>query len=78
LNSILFSHKGTRRRLLSAVTALWLLSACGRVFEDNGTHLADALEKGAAQLQASNAAALNYHNRFVFVPQRHRSVIAEA
>jgi hypothetical protein len=32
---------------------LLLLSACGNLFEDNGTHLAYTLEKGVAQLRAS-------------------------
>ena len=32
---------------------LLLLPACGNLLEDNGTHLAYALEKGAAQLRAS-------------------------
>jgi hypothetical protein len=30
-----------------------LLAGCGNVFEDNGTHLAYALEKGASRLRAS-------------------------
>ena len=30
-----------------------LLSGCGRLLEDNGTHLAFAIEKGAAKLRAS-------------------------
>jgi hypothetical protein len=32
---------------------LLVLSGCGHFLEDNGTHLAYALEKGAAQLRAS-------------------------
>lgn len=36
-----------------AAALLLLLSACGNFLEDNGTHLAYALEKGAAQLRAS-------------------------
>jgi len=54
----------TRRRrwqigLVSAL-ALVLLSpsGCGNAFEDNGTHLAFALEKGARELRASNASEL--------------------
>jgi len=31
-----------------------LLAACGNLFEDNGTHLAYLLEKGATQLRASS------------------------
>jgi len=34
---------------------LLLLSGCGGIFEDNGTHLAYALEKGANTLQHSDA-----------------------
>ena len=36
------------------VTLLLLLAACGNLFEDNGTHLAYLLEKGATQLRASS------------------------
>jgi hypothetical protein len=36
-----------------SATLLLLLSACGNFLEDNGTHLAYALEKGAARLRAS-------------------------
>jgi hypothetical protein len=32
---------------------LLLVSACGNLFEDNGTHLAYVLENGAAKLRAS-------------------------
>jgi hypothetical protein len=46
----------------SAFVFLFLLSSgCGSLFEDNGTHLAYALEKGAAQLRASSAATLVVH-----------------
>ena len=43
-----------------AAVALVLLSSsgCGNAFEDNGTHLAYALEKGARQLRASTASEL--------------------
>jgi len=37
----------------STGAALLLLCACGNLFEDNGTHLAAALESGAAKLRAS-------------------------
>ena len=37
---------------------LLLTCACGNLFEDNGTHLAYALEKGAAKLRASNGSVL--------------------
>ncbi len=37
---------------------LLLLSACGNFLEDNGTHLADALGKGAATLRASTDSEL--------------------
>jgi len=40
------------------VALLLLLGACGNLFEDNGTHLAYLLEKGAAQLRASSDAEL--------------------
>ena len=33
-------------------------SGCGSLFEDNGTHLAYKLEKGAAELQGANASEL--------------------
>jgi hypothetical protein len=46
--------------MLSAFLLL-LCSGCGRLLEDNGTHLAYALEKGAAQLRASNATVLIVH-----------------
>lgn len=32
-----------------------MLAGCGRLLEDNGTHLANALEKAAGELRASNA-----------------------
>lgn len=38
--------------------ALLLLSACGNFLEDNGTHLAHALEKGAATLRTSSDSEL--------------------
>jgi hypothetical protein len=47
-----------RYRIASIATvALVLLasSGCGNAFEDNGTHLAYALEKGTQQLRASTA-----------------------
>jgi hypothetical protein len=42
---------------LTATVTLVLLSSsgCGHAFEDNGTHLAYALEKGSQQLRASTA-----------------------
>jgi hypothetical protein len=36
-------------------------SGCSNVLEDNGTHLAYALEKGTQQLRASNASELTVH-----------------
>lgn len=45
----------------AACVFLFLLSGCGSLFEDNGTHLAYALEKGAAQLRASSASMLIVH-----------------
>lgn len=45
---------GIRRKSLWSTGALLLLfCACGNLFEDNGTHLASALESGAAKLRAS-------------------------
>jgi hypothetical protein len=43
-----------------AAVALVLLSSsgCGHAFEDNGTHLSFALEKGARELRASTASEL--------------------
>jgi hypothetical protein len=51
-----------QKSLISGV-ALVLLSlyGCGGAFEDNGTHLAYALEKGASELRASNASELVVH-----------------
>lgn len=43
-----------------AVAVLWLYG-CGGAFEDNGTHLAYALEKGASELRASHASELVVH-----------------
>jgi hypothetical protein len=37
---------------------LFSLSGCGKIFEDNGTHLAYALEKATQQLRASSASEL--------------------
>lgn len=37
---------------------LLTLVACGNLFEDNGTHLAYVLEKGAAKLRAPNGSQL--------------------
>jgi hypothetical protein len=54
------------RLLFSAIAAITIVllscAGCGNAFEDNGTHLAYALEKGARQLRASNAAdfVVNY------------------
>jgi hypothetical protein len=42
----------------AAALVLLSLSGCSNLFEDNGTHLAYALEKGAAQLRGSNASEL--------------------
>lgn len=38
-----------------------LVAGCGNVFEDNGTHLAYALEKGASRLRASQDSELIVH-----------------
>jgi hypothetical protein len=45
----------------AAATLLLLLSGCGTAFEDNGTHLAYALEKGTQQLRASTDSDLVVH-----------------
>jgi len=37
----------------STEVVLLLLCGCGNLFEDNGTHLASALQSGAAKLRAS-------------------------
>ena len=41
-----------------SAAVLLLLCGCGNFLEDNGTHLAYVLEKGAAQLRASKAPEL--------------------
>lgn len=41
-----------------AATLLCFLPGCGNLFEDNGTHLAYALERGVETLRASNAPRL--------------------
>lgn len=48
---------------LNSALALVLLtvSGCGTAFEDNGTHLAFALEKGTKELRASTASELIVH-----------------
>jgi hypothetical protein len=44
---------------IAALTCLLLaVFGCGNVLEDNGTHLAYALEKGTQQLRASNGTEL--------------------
>jgi hypothetical protein len=52
-----------RKVLMVAAVAVVLLSpyGCGGAFEDNGTHLAYALEKGSNELRASNASELIVH-----------------
>jgi hypothetical protein len=47
--------------LANSALAVVLLSVsgCGNVLEDNGTHLAYTLEKGARDLRASNASELS-------------------
>jgi hypothetical protein len=42
----------------SGVALLLLVSGCGSLLEDNGTHLAYALERGAATLRASTESQL--------------------
>jgi hypothetical protein len=56
------ARRPSRKGLLSAGTFVLLtLYGCGGAFEDNGTHLAYALEKGASELRASNASELVVH-----------------
>ena len=54
--------EATRRQPKGRISAVVLMllstSGCGSLFEDNGTHLAYKLEKGAAELQGSNASEL--------------------
>jgi hypothetical protein len=51
-----------RKGLISAVAVvLFCLYGCGGAFEDNGTHLAYALEKGTSELRASDASELVVH-----------------
>ena len=51
-----------QKGLASAVAVvLFSLYGCGGAFEDNGTHLAYALEKGTSDLRASNAPELVVH-----------------
>jgi hypothetical protein len=47
----------TRSSILALAVALVcaLFVSCGHLFEDNGTHLAFALERGVKELRASNA-----------------------
>jgi hypothetical protein len=52
-NRVKLAITGKTAWSLPAGLLLLLLSGCGNLFEDNGTHLAYALEKGAAQLRAS-------------------------
>jgi hypothetical protein len=53
-----------QKGLIPAVTFVVLsLYGCGGAFEDNGTHLAYALEKGTSELRASNAPDLVVHYR---------------
>lgn len=48
--------------LMSALAlALVTASGCGTAFEDNGTHLAYALEKGTKELRASTGSELVVH-----------------
>jgi hypothetical protein len=47
-------------RCLLPLLAVFLLSGCG-AFEDNGTHLAYALEKAANELRASSATEIVVH-----------------
>jgi hypothetical protein len=50
---------GVRRKSLwSTGAVLCLLSGCGNLFQDNGTHLAYAIESGAATLRASTDSQL--------------------
>ncbi len=47
-------HRSSRIAWAAQASALLvMLCSCGHLLEDNGTHLADTLEKGAAKLRAS-------------------------
>jgi hypothetical protein len=60
----------SQKGLLSAGTFVLLsLYGCGGAFEDNGTHLAYALEKGASELRASNASELVVHYKTLDNPE---------
>jgi len=43
----------SRKTPWSAGAAICFLAGCGNLFQDNGTHLAYAIESGAAKLRAS-------------------------
>ena len=47
--------------IAAVVLALLSSSGCGHAFEDNGTHLSFALEKGSQQLRSSTATELVVH-----------------
>jgi len=49
------------RRLIPLLVVVIVLAGCGRILEDNGTHLAYALEKAAAELRASTATEKTVH-----------------
>jgi hypothetical protein len=53
-----FSTASCELRGLVCALALLLPAGCGSWFEDNGTHLANALEHGAAKLRSSNTSEL--------------------
>ncbi|HEV7514351.1 MAG TPA: hypothetical protein VGO27_21840, partial [Candidatus Acidoferrum sp.] len=56
------SNVARRRHRIVSIAAVVLVllssSGCGNALEDNGTHLAYALEKGTQQLRASAASEL--------------------
>src|SRR5262249_46134589 len=53
------SRKGKGMRLFIPVLLMCLAGVgCGRLFEDNGTHLAYLLERGAGELRASGGSEL--------------------
>ena len=60
-----------RQKSLISAAAFVLLSlySCGGAFEDNGTHLAYALEKGTSELRASNASELVVHYKTLDSPK---------
>jgi hypothetical protein len=56
-----YSHRHRRIAALSIVLVLASLAGCTSILEDNGTHLAYALEKASKNLRASHATEVVVH-----------------